>query len=66
VVAGKSLEAAIYAMEELEETAKLHLLLRGLNPRALTRAQVDELVRVFNLDHPNDGGGEDHEHGDQR
>lgn len=63
VVAGKSLEAAIYAMEELEETARLHLLLRDLNPRALTRAQVDDLVRIFDLDHPRE---EDHEHGDHR
>ena len=29
VVAGKELESAVYAAEELEETAKLHLLLRG-------------------------------------
>jgi len=50
VVAGKELEAAIYAVEELEETAKLHLLLRGLNPRLLTRAQVRDLVDHFGLD----------------
>jgi ribulose-5-phosphate 4-epimerase/fuculose-1-phosphate aldolase len=49
VVAGDTLEAAVFAMEELEETAKLTLLLRGLNPRMLTAAQVDELVRTFNL-----------------
>jgi ribulose-5-phosphate 4-epimerase/fuculose-1-phosphate aldolase len=47
VVAGTSLAAAVNAMEELEETAKLHLLLRGLNPRALSPAQVDDLSRVF-------------------
>ena len=35
VVAGKDLEAAVYATEELEETAKLRLLLHGLNPRLL-------------------------------
>ena len=35
VVAGKDLEAAVYATEELEETAKLRLLLHGLNPRSL-------------------------------
>jgi ribulose-5-phosphate 4-epimerase/fuculose-1-phosphate aldolase len=50
VVAGKTLEAAIYATEELEETARLHLMLRGLNPRLLTQAQVDDLVRYFDLD----------------
>lgn len=44
VVAGASLEAAVYATEELEETARLYLLLRGLNPRLLTAAQVDDLV----------------------
>jgi ribulose-5-phosphate 4-epimerase/fuculose-1-phosphate aldolase len=47
VVAGTSLAAAVNAMEELEETARLHLLLRGLNPRALSPAQVDDLSRVF-------------------
>ena len=48
VVAGSSLNAAVYAVEELEETARLYLLLRGLNPRLLSPAQVDELQRVFN------------------
>ncbi|MCX2524103.1 3-oxo-tetronate 4-phosphate decarboxylase [Larsenimonas rhizosphaerae] len=43
VVAGKNLDAAVYATEELEETAKLFLLLRGTNPRGLTPEQVDEL-----------------------
>lgn len=47
VVAGKSLEAAVYATEELEETAKLFLLLRGENPRALTPDQVAELEARF-------------------
>jgi 3-dehydro-4-phosphotetronate decarboxylase len=50
VVAGIALEAAVYAMEELEETAKLRLLLNGLNPRLLTRAQVRDLVDHFSLD----------------
>jgi ribulose-5-phosphate 4-epimerase/fuculose-1-phosphate aldolase len=43
VVAGKSLENAVYAAEELEETAKLFLMLRGEKTRFLTQAQVDEL-----------------------
>lgn len=47
VVAGDSLEAAVYAMEELEETAKLYLLLRGNSIRPLTPAQVEELERTF-------------------
>lgn len=49
VVAGKTLEAAVYAMEELEETAKLALLLRNLNPRLLDAEQIAELARVFAL-----------------
>ena len=50
VVAATSLEAAVFAIEELEETAKLQLLLRGLNPRLLTPAQIRDLVKVFELD----------------
>jgi ribulose-5-phosphate 4-epimerase/fuculose-1-phosphate aldolase len=49
VVAGDSLEGAVYATEELEETAKLHLLLRNLNPRHLSPAQVQDLVQHFGL-----------------
>ncbi|HLN11454.1 MAG TPA: aldolase [Xanthobacteraceae bacterium] len=55
VVAGDSLEAAVFAVEELEETAKLYLLLRGLNPRHLTPQQVDDLVSVFGLTLPTGG-----------
>lgn len=47
VVAGTSLAAAVNAMEELEETAKLHLLLRGLNPRLLSPEQIADLSRTF-------------------
>jgi 3-dehydro-4-phosphotetronate decarboxylase len=43
VVAGSSLDAAANAIEELEETAKLFLLLRGSNIRLLTEAQVAAL-----------------------
>ena len=49
VVAGETLEAAVYATEELEETAKLYLLLRGLNPRTLSPQQVRDLVKSFGL-----------------
>ena len=45
VVAGDSLETAVFATEELEETAKLYLLLRGLNPRFLSPQQVSDLVK---------------------
>jgi 3-dehydro-4-phosphotetronate decarboxylase len=50
VVAGATLEAAVFAMEELEESAKLFLLLRGTNPRLLTSAQIAGLVSAFDLD----------------
>lgn len=49
VVSGPDLAAAVYAAEELEETAKLLVLLRGQPTRRLTEAQVDELTRVFAL-----------------
>ena len=47
VVSGTSLEAASYAIEELEETAKLFLLLRGSPVRPLGAAQVAELEAAF-------------------
>jgi ribulose-5-phosphate 4-epimerase/fuculose-1-phosphate aldolase len=43
VVAGSTLDAAANAIEELEETAKLFLLLRGSNVRLLTDEQVAAL-----------------------
>jgi len=45
VVAGSDLDAAVNAIEELEETAKLYLLLRGAKIRYLTPAQVKELMQ---------------------
>src|SRR5439155_14911005 len=45
VVAGASLDTAVNAIEELEETAKLYLLLRGAKTRYLTPAQVKELMQ---------------------
>jgi ribulose-5-phosphate 4-epimerase/fuculose-1-phosphate aldolase len=47
VVTGKDLRSAVHAAEELEETARLLMLLRGQPVRMLTAAQVDELTRVF-------------------
>lgn len=47
VVAGKSLADAVYATEELEETAKLYLMLRGLDTSFLTPEQVADLQRRF-------------------
>ncbi len=55
VVSGDTLEAAVFAIEELEETAKLYLLLRGLNPRFLTPAQVADVVKHFGLTLPEHG-----------
>jgi len=52
---GDTLEAAVFAMEELEETAKLYLLLRGLNPRYLSPEQVKDLTRTFGLKLPEHG-----------
>ena len=43
VIAGSNLDDAVNAIEELEETAKLYLLLRGAETRYLTRPQVTEL-----------------------
>lgn len=48
VVAGRDIHAAVYAAEELEETAKLLVLLRGQATRLLTPDQVTDLTRVFN------------------
>lgn len=47
VVAGRSLEAASYMAEELEETAKLYLLLKNQRYRCLTAAQIAELHQTF-------------------
>ncbi len=47
VVAGTSLEDAVYATEELEETAKLYLLLQDMKTRPLTPEQVAELRKRF-------------------
>ena len=55
VVSGDTLEAAVFAIEELEETAKLYLLLRGLNPRYLSPEQVKDLTKVFGLTLPEHG-----------
>jgi 3-dehydro-4-phosphotetronate decarboxylase len=47
IVAGKDLESAVYATEELEETARLYLLLRGNRLNILTPEQVAELHRKW-------------------
>jgi len=47
VVSGATLVDAVYTAEELEEAARLALLLRGAAPRELTAAQVDDLLAKF-------------------
>lgn len=47
VVAGKDLAAAVYAMEELEATAKLALLTHGLNRRLLNEEETSVLGLRF-------------------
>lgn len=49
VVAGTSLANAQYATEELEETAKLFLLLQNQALRLLSPEQIADLRRRFNL-----------------
>ncbi len=50
VVAGKDVEAACNAIEELEATAKLAMLMRGMNARALSDADIKGLVTKFDID----------------
>jgi len=47
VVAGKSLEDAVYNAEELEETAKLFLMLQGSKTQFLTEEQIAALKEAF-------------------
>jgi hypothetical protein len=42
-------EAACNAIEELEATARLALLVRGANARALTPGQIDRIVTKFDV-----------------
>ena len=50
VVAGTTLETAVNAAEELEETARIFLLLKDRAARPLDDAQIAELKSVFKLD----------------
>ena len=47
VVSGKDLFSAVYVAEELEETAKLLLALRGYDIRLLSIERVEELKKTF-------------------
>jgi ribulose-5-phosphate 4-epimerase/fuculose-1-phosphate aldolase len=50
VVAGRDVEAACNAVEELEGTAKLALLTRGMAPRALTDGQLRDVITKFDVE----------------
>ncbi|HSI41399.1 MAG TPA: aldolase [Xanthobacteraceae bacterium] len=47
VVSGPSLEASVFAAEELEETARLLFITRGINVRELGASQIAELETRF-------------------
>ena len=49
VVAGRDVEAACNAIEELEATAKLAMLTRNQAPTLLSIGQINELVTVFRI-----------------
>lgn len=49
VVAGKNLEAAVYAAEELEETAKLFMLLKNSRYQVLNDEEVTALEERFSI-----------------
>ncbi len=50
VVAGKDVEAACNAIEELEATARLAMLMRGADARLLTDTQIKDLVTHFDVE----------------
>lgn len=50
VVAGTDVEAACNAIEELEDTAKLAMLMRGYDAKMLTAEQVNQVVSQFNVE----------------
>lgn len=50
VVAGKDIEAACNAIEELEDTARLAIMTRGMAPRGLSDTDVQRLITTFNVE----------------
>ncbi|WP_299405803.1 aldolase [uncultured Roseobacter sp.] len=50
VVAGKDVEAACNAIEELEDTARLAMLMRGFDANMLSAQQVSDLVTQFDVE----------------
>lgn len=51
VVWNESVSSACFALEELEETAKLWLMLRAHPPAGLDAAQIDEIKRAFKVEY---------------
>ena len=49
VVAGRDVEAACNAIEELEDTARLALMTWGMGPRGLTGDQINAVVTKFDV-----------------
>ena len=50
VVAGKDVEAACNAIEELEATARLAVLTRGQHVRQLNSTQIQDVVKQFKIE----------------
>lgn len=50
VVAGKTVEDACNAIEELEDTARLAMMTRGLNPRMISDADIRKIVTKFEVE----------------
>lgn len=50
VVAGKDIEAACNAIEELEDTARLAIMMRGFDPKLLSPEQVRDVVTKFEVE----------------
>ena len=50
VVAGKDVEAACNAIEELENTARLAIMMRGINANVLIQEQVRTVVAKFDVE----------------
>ncbi|MEM6974559.1 MAG: aldolase [Pseudomonadota bacterium] len=50
VVAGSDVQAACDAIEEFEDTARIAMMTRGLNPRMLSPDEVQRLVTTFDVE----------------
>ena len=49
-VSGKDLESSVNAIEELEATAKLALILKGADAKALDESQINSVIKQFNVE----------------